>query len=306
LNKIPYIKRLYKKLDASKDKAALRLLENLSGNIDYIQLAIIERGKRAVERHWMYRSAGNHQQQRQPKGERYYSFLGLRYNVNHGLLYFRWMRYRFFTKKQQGKMKRQVRGVLIQPTDGQGYDLRKLRQGTAKWERGMVAETERYLKVLREASERVKEARSAMLKLANTLAKLDDADRKHYQTIKQEIEAIGYSREEVEKIESAHLQAMNRAKTEGSDLYPLTDSRIYDPEKGMPRPKDMRFLGLEIQDPADIGMTEQEEDASPHQENETEEAPQVPQPTNTEDRQLEDDDFGLPTPDFLEQLHKRD
>ena len=81
---------------------------------------------------------------------------------------------------------------------------------------------------VREVNKRIVEARNALEKLANAMADLDKMDHEHYATIMEEIAALGYTRDEVEKLELAHLKLMKRAQKEGSDMRPLSETPFND------------------------------------------------------------------------------
>ena len=284
---------LLKKLEGSSDIASIRFLENMANVIEYMKLMTQERGKRAVERHWMLRSAGNRMQRQNPKGSRRYSYLGLRYTQVKKQLYFRWVRYRFMTEKAGSK--KVAYGRTISPDEGQGYDLRKLKRGTAAWERNGITHTEKYLKEIRGVQLILKEMRSNTLRLANALAKLDKADHEHYKKIREELFDMGYTQEECDRIEHAHLEVMERAATEGADILPLSRSRMYDPEKGIPKIEAPTVKVLaESEDTVD-DVAEALEDST---------AEMIPEEARLE-RATEDDDVGLPDPDLYRRLHER-
>ncbi len=231
------MKRLLRKLAATKASLAMEVIDRLDGYIDGVAQEINERGKRAVERHWLFRSAGNYVQKHRPKGERKYSYVTPRYQATKGYVYFRWVRFHFRQKKGGG------RGRLLTPilqSGKYGYDLRKLKTGATDWERGAMKKTEHYLTKIREANRLVIEARFAIEKMANAVADLDHLDREHYEGMKEEIMSLGFSEEEFEKIQASHLGIMKRAQEEGTDMLPLTDSPYYRSErmeKKFPEPR---------------------------------------------------------------------
>ena len=177
-------------------------------------------------------------QRRNEKGNRRYSYLGLRYSVVKKQLYFLWVRFRFWTEGVGKGTQKVVRGRAISPDDGQGYDLRKLKRGTAAWERNGIPHTEQYLKEIRKVQSILKEMRSNTLRLANALAKLDKADHEHYAKIREELLAMGYTKEDYDRIEHAHLEVMERAATEEADLEITTE----DDDVGLPDPDLYRRL----------------------------------------------------------------
>ncbi|WP_419623672.1 conjugative transfer protein MobI(A/C), partial [Thiolapillus sp.] len=218
-------KRMFRKVSKSGDEVAKEAVDTVSQFIEAIYRGCQERGMRCVERHWFFRSAGNYVQQKRPKGERTYSYLSPRYEDHGNHMYYRWTRFVFRSRK--GGQRRQ-RVVPIPQTKEFGYDLRRLKRGSLEWERGAITSTEKMLTKVREVNKRIVEARNALEKLANAMADLDKMDHEHYATIMEEIAALGYTRDEVEKLELAHLKLMKRAQKEGSDMRPLSETPFND------------------------------------------------------------------------------
>ena len=215
------MKRLLRKISGTGDELAKEVVEAIDQFIEAAYRGCQERGKRCVERHWFFRSAGNYVQQKKPKGERTYSYLSPRYEDHGNHVYYRWTRFVFRSRK--GGARRQ-RVVPIPQTKEFGYDLRRLKRGSLEWERGAITHTEKMLTKVREANRRIVEARHALEKMANAIADLDKTDHEHYAAIREEIASLGYTKDEVEQLEYAHLKLMKRAQDEGIDMRPLSDT----------------------------------------------------------------------------------
>lgn len=291
------MKRRLQKISKTGDELAKEVVEAIDQFIEAAYRGCQERGKRCVERHWFFRSTGNYVQQKKPKGERTYSYLSPRYEDHGNHVYYRWTRFVFRSRK--GGARRQ-RVVPIPQTKEFGYDLRRLKRGSLEWERGAITSTEKMLTKVREVNKRIVEARHALEKMANAMADLDKMDHEHYATILDEIGALGYTGEEVEKLEIAHLKLMKRAQDEGSDMRPLSETPFNDVDALLKGKSTERYSQEELPETVTPG----EEDWVPQEDGfELEDMEEAEDDVMTEpwSGSIEPDE---PDPDILDRLHQ--